>query len=218
MKLKDILAKIAKGEALNDEEKKFVGEYDEQTTLDAAAANARKKAEAEAAKWKAKAEKAETDLAEALEKNKDPAKDNEIAKLTKRMESLEKKNAALEAEKAAAARNLSIRDAMKAAGISAAKGVDADTLQELITSKLKDTDLEDADAVKAVFDAFKKANPSMIAAGGIGGAGVKGTPGGHIPQRNPWKKETFNLTEQIELSVSNPEMAATMKAEAQNNP
>ena len=58
MKLKDILAKIAKGEALNDEEKKFVGEYDEQTTLDAAAANARKKAEAEAAKWKAKAEKA----------------------------------------------------------------------------------------------------------------------------------------------------------------
>ncbi|MGN0851848.1 MAG: hypothetical protein ACI4Q3_00560 [Kiritimatiellia bacterium] len=216
MKLTDILAKIAKGEALTDDEKKFAGEYNEQTSLDAAAAKARKKAEAEAAEWKTKAEKAAADLAEALEKNSDHSKDTEIAKLTKRLETIEKKNAALEAEKAATARNLSIRDAMKAAGITAAKGVDADTLHELISMKLRDTDLEDADAVKTVFDAFKKANPSMIAAGGIGGAGVKGTPGGMTATRNPWKKETFNLTEQIELTVSNPELAAAMKAEAGN--
>ncbi len=214
MKLNDILAKIARGDALDEAERAFAGQYDEQASLDAAAAKARKRAEADAAEWRAKAEKAAADLEAAIEKASDPAKDTEIAKLTKRIETMERRNAALEAEKAATARSAAIREAMKGAGIVAAKGVDADMLQEIVGLRLKDTDLGDADAVKAVFDAFKKSNPSMIAAGGIGGVGVKGEPGARHAARNPWRKDTFNLTEQIEMSVSNPELAAAMKAEA----
>ena len=54
MKLKDILAKVVKGDALTDEEKKFIGDYDEQKVLDAAASAARKKAEKISASTKAK--------------------------------------------------------------------------------------------------------------------------------------------------------------------
>ena len=40
MKIKDILAKVAKKENLTDDELKFLSEYDEQKLTDAAAANA----------------------------------------------------------------------------------------------------------------------------------------------------------------------------------
>ena len=73
MKLADILAKVAKGDALSDEEKKFVGEYDEQKSLDAAAANARKKAEKEAKDAKDALEKLQGEFDEFKSQN-DPAK------------------------------------------------------------------------------------------------------------------------------------------------
>lgn len=217
MNIKDILAKIARGEALTDEEKSFAGGYDPQEAENAAAAKARRKAEGERDEWRKKAEQATALAEENAAKLKTPdEKDTELARLAKRLEKLEGVNKALEAEKAATIRTASIREAMKNAGITAARGVDPDTLQELISARLKDTDLEDADAVKTVFDTFKKSNPSMIAAGGFGGVGVKGTPGTPAFAKNPWKKSTFNLTEQIELSVKDPERAAAMKAEAEN--
>ena len=73
MKLADILAKVVKGDALNDEEKKFVGEYDEQKILDTAAANARKKAEKEAKDAKDALEKLQGEFDEFKSQN-DPAK------------------------------------------------------------------------------------------------------------------------------------------------
>ena len=33
-------------------------------------------------------------------------------------------------------------------------------------------------------------------------------------QENPYEKETFNLTKQMELELSNPELAKTMKKNA----
>ena len=54
MKIKAILDKVLKGEALTDDEKKFLGEYDEQKLLDAAAGAARKKAEGERDQFKGK--------------------------------------------------------------------------------------------------------------------------------------------------------------------
>lgn len=215
MNIKDILAKIAKGEALTDEEKSFAGGYDPQEAENAAAAKARRKAEGERDEWRKKAEAASQLAEETAAKLKTPdEKDTELARLAKRLEKLEGVNKALEAEKAASIRTASIREAMKTAGITAAKGVDPETLQELITSRLRDTDLEDEDAVKTVFDTFKKSNPSMIAAGGIGGVGVKGKPGSSYSGPNPFAKETFNLTEQLELRNSDPELAGRLAAEA----
>ena len=46
MNIKDILAKLLKGEALTDEEKAFAEAFDLQGELDKASASARRKAEA----------------------------------------------------------------------------------------------------------------------------------------------------------------------------
>jgi len=74
----------------------------------------------------------------------------------------------------------------------------------------------DKDAMKAVLDTFKTENPSMIAAAVKAGSGIKGDPrkSSFAGAANPWKAESFNLTKQIEIATKEPELAATMKAEA----
>lgn len=63
MSIKDILAKVAKGETLTDEEKSALGAYDPQAEIDKASAAARRKAEKERDDFKAQAEKSAADLA-----------------------------------------------------------------------------------------------------------------------------------------------------------
>ena len=132
MKLKEILAKVAKGEALADDEKSYLGSYDPQAELDSAAAAARKRADAEA--------KAAKDALAALQGEfddykaaNDPAKgQGEIARLTKRLEKLEAERDAANAKSAALERASRIRSLAKDAGISAAKGVDPKSLDMLV--------------------------------------------------------------------------------------
>ena len=80
-------------------------------------------------------------------------------------------------------------------------------------------DIDDADAVKAAFDGFKTANAGLIAANTVGGAGNKGTPASvaSYTGKNPFAKETFNLTEQLKLHIENPETASALEAAAQDN-
>ena len=91
MKLADILAKVAKGDALTDEEKKFVGEYDEQKTLDTAAANARKKAEKEAKDAKDALEKLQGEFDEFKAQNDPAKKQTELDKALNRIAKLERR-------------------------------------------------------------------------------------------------------------------------------
>lgn len=215
MKLAEILAKIAKGETLNDEEKSFVGSYDPQKDIDAAASAARKKAEKEAADAKTALEKLQGEF-DTFKAENDPAKGaTELQKLTKRLEKLEADKKAAEDKAVALERNAKVRALAKEAGINPAKGVDSKAIDLLVDNLMKDVDLEDGDAVKAAFDGFKTSNAGLIAAGTIGGAGQKGTPGaGAYTGANPFSKKTFNLSEQLKLRIENPEIAAQLEQAA----
>ena len=215
MKLVEILAKISKGETLNDEEKSFVGSYDPQKDIDAAASAARKKAEKEAADAKTALEKLQGEF-DTFKAENDPAKGaTELQKLTKRLEKLEADKKAAEDKAVALERNAKVRTLAKEAGINPAKGVDSKTIDLLVDNLMKDVDLEDGDAVKAAFDGFKTSNAGLIAAGTIGGAGQKGTPGaGAYTGANPFSKKTFNLSEQLKLRIENPEIAAQLEQAA----
>ena len=216
MQIKDILAKIGKGETLNDEERAFAGSFDLQTQLDAAASSSRKRAEA--------AEKAAKDALAQLQAEfddykaeNDPSKKlTEIQKLTTRIEKLEADKKAAEDKLAASERSARVRSLAKEAGIVAAKGIDTKTIDLLVDNLMSDVDLEDGDAVKAAFDGFKASNAGLIAAATVGGAGQKGTPGGaSFTGPNPFAKETFNLTGQMELRAANPALAKQMQDAAQ---
>lgn len=219
MKLKDILAKVATGDTLTDDEKSFLGSYDPQKDLDSAAASARKKADAEASAAKAALAALQSEFDEYKEAN-DPAKgQTELARLSKRLEKLEADKKAADSKVAALERASRVRSLAKEAGISAAKGVDPKSLDMLVDNLLGSVDLEDTDAVKAAFDTFKTANAGLIAANTIGGSNQKGTGGGLSPTSNPFAKKSWNLTEQIKMAIDDPAKAQSLReaAEAENN-
>lgn len=214
MKLKDILAKVAKGEALNDEEKKFVGEYDEQKVLDAAASAARKKAETERDTLKGEVEKLTKSLEEAQKSG--AAGNDTIAKLQKDVADLMKANKESQDKLAAQARTEAIRKAMGDAKVVCAKGISNALFESAVNAAFNGVDMSNEDVVKATIDNFKKENPAMISVDGIGGPGQKGEPGqpGGWTGPNPFSKKSFNLTKGIELMQTNPEQAKALQAEA----
>lgn len=217
MKLADILTKVVKGDALTDEEKKFVEEFDEQKNLDAAAANARKKAEKEAADAKAALERLQGEFDEFKTANDPGKKQTELDKALARIAKLEQANKDKDAKIAADARAARVRSLAKEAGITPAKGVSSDTIDLLVDNLMAEVDIEDADAVKAAFDGFKSSNAGLIAANTVGGVGVKGVPSGASAYtgNNPFAKESFNLTEQLRLRIEHPETASALEAAAQ---
>ena len=217
MKLADILAKIAKGDALTDEEKKFVGEYDEQKSLDAAAANARKKAEKEAKDAKDALERLQSEFDEFKAANDPGKKQSELEKALARISKLEQANKDKEAQIAARDRTARIRALAKEAGINPAKGVSSETLDLLVDNLMAKVDIDDAAAVKVAFDGFRTSNAGLIAANTVSGVGIKGQPASAESYigANPFSKKTFNLTKQIELRMENPAQADALKAAAE---
>lgn len=212
MQLKDIIAKVLAGETLDDAHKEFLKGFDLQSQLDAAASASRKKAEGETKKAQDALAALQAQFDEFKTANDPANKQTEIQKLTARIDKLEKAKQAAEDKLAASERNSRVRELAKAAGINPAKGVDSKTIDLLVDNLMNGVDLDDADAVKTAFDGFKTANAALIAAGTIGGAGVKGTPGaGAFTGANPFSKKTFNVTKQIELAATNPELAKSLK-------
>jgi len=217
MTIKDVIAKVLAGETLDEAAKETLKGFDLQAQLDAAASASRKKAEADANKYKDALAKLQGEFDDFKTANDPANKQTEIQKLTARLEKLETAKKAAEDKLAATERNAKVRALAKEAGIVGAKGVDSKTIDLLVDNLMSGVDLEDGDAVKAAFDGFKAANGALIAAGTVGGVGVKGTPGaGAYSGTNPFSKKTFNLTAQIEMAAKNPEMAAQMKAQAAN--
>lgn len=51
-------------------------------------------------------------------------------------------------------------------------------------------------------------------AAGNGGHGASGAGGLHLAMKNPWKKETFNLTEQGKIARQNPGLASQLRRAA----
>ena len=214
MKIKAILDKVIKGENLTDEEKKFLGEYDEQKLLDAAAGAARKKAEGERDQHKAKVD----ELTKALEEaQKSGASHNDdLAKLNKRIADLEKANKESADKLAAQARTAAIQNAVRKAKITCAKGISSALFDNAVSAAFSGIDMNNAEVVKSTLEKFKTDNPALIAAEGIGGPGQQGGPGaaGGYDKPNPFSKKSFNLTEACKLSQENPELAKSLKESA----
>ena len=215
MNIKDVIAKALKGEKLTEEERTFAGSYDPQRDIDTAAGSARRKAEADAktAKDALDTLRAEYD---AYREANDPEKVRaRIEELTRNAERIEAETRDIETHIAELTRQARIRSLAQDAHLAPAKDVDGATFDLLVDHVLHDVDLEDAGAVKTAFDGFKASNAGLIAAQGIGGVGVKGTPGGSgfIPD-NPFSKENFNLTRQLGLKEANPAMYNMCKSAA----
>ena len=225
MNIKDILAKLAKGEELTDAEKAFLKTYDPDKEKNDAAAAARRKAEEEAAALKAEnaelkkkadeAKKAE-DEAKKSQMTADQKRDAEFAELKAKIEGLEKAKTDAEQKAAAVQRSQTIRDAAKAAGIALAPKTVSETLfYQMLEATLSGIDITNQEALTAALDKFKTENPGIIIAPGNGSGVNPGDPANSDKSgKNPWAKDTFNLSEQVTLLEKDPDKARALAAEA----
>lgn len=65
---------------------------------------------------------------------------------------------------------------------------------------------------------LKKTDGYLFAAAPAGGGGANPPGGGGTGQKNPWKAETFNLTEQGRILRENPALARSLIVEAGKDP
>lgn len=167
MKIKDILAKVAKGETLTAEETAFLVAYDPQKEIDSAAAAARKKAESDAAK-------AAEDLAAAQQQLKDAqAKLDEagskgktdLQKLQEQIITLQKQVESATTEKQKLIRQQKLDDVVRRSGLQFVKEVDGNIMRRALDAEfapLADGDLDLDEKVKPVIDTFRARNKAVI--------------------------------------------------------
>jgi hypothetical protein len=172
MDIKAILAKVLKAEALTDEEKQALTEYDP----DRIAAAGRKKAEADLKVMVEKVTELEAQLAEAGNEGK-----TETEKLQKQLEKLTKTVAEKDAliQKAEADRKKGIRDGKISkvlGGIKIMDGVDPDLVKlalERSFADVADDDLEDQVKTKEIVTGFVTKNKALILGDQGGGTGTR---------------------------------------------
>jgi len=187
MNLKDVHAKVNKGETLADEEKKFLEEYKEpdvQGEVDRKAKAIKKEAEDKA---NAKISELETQLKDLQTKleEKDTGNLSEVEKLKKDLEKATKEKEAhakevetLKTTNSDLQRNHAIDGLF--AGLSFVEGIDKNDMRVLFSSALGDVKLDDEEAVKEKVDQFTSRNKALLAASGPSGAGTK--PGEGSPK------------------------------------
>jgi hypothetical protein len=181
--IKDILAKLAKGEALTDEEKKFVAEYDPQKDLDSAAAAARKKAEADADKARKDFEAAQTQLT-ALQKQLAEAGDKgktDLQKLQEQVATLTKQVTEATTEKARLVRQQKLDDVIRTSGLQFVREVDGGIMRNALVNEfagLTDEELANVEKVKPVIETFRARNKAVVLDQSGGGGGTPPKDGG----------------------------------------
>ena len=182
MNIKELLAKISKGEALTDEEKAFIAAYDPEKVVNSTAAAARKSAEAKLKEKEAELQKLQSDI-ETLRTDADEkanANKPELEKLTREMEQLQKGLAEKETavqqlvqEKRQMIRNGKISRIM--ATLKCVEGLDPEIVRlgvDKSLATLSDEDLDSEDTVNPVIEAFKAKNKAILAdTSGHGGGG-----------------------------------------------
>ncbi len=229
MNLKDILAKMAKGETLTEAEKNFLAEYNLQAELDAAAANARRVAErkaAEAEEARKTAEQEAREAREALEAKENEGK-SELEKLQKENEKLKQqiaerdtKIAAMGSDNERLTREAKLDRILHRSGIAFIDNVDGEAQAKLFKQQFSDldtADLDDDQKIDGMVKVYRDRNKAIIA--DKTGHGTDRDPGSKIEFegkaiKNPWKKEDFNLTLQGKIRKSNPALAAKLQQEA----
>lgn len=224
MTIKEVLAKVRKGETLTDEEKAILDAYDPDKAANDAAAAARRKAEQDAADAKAAMKKLQ-DEADAAKKAQDDAakanqteaqrRDAEFKAMQAQVAELTKSKTEAEAKAQAVSRSQAIRDKAKAAGIGLAPKTVSETLFfQMLEATLTGIDVSDETALAAALEKFKTENPGVIAAPGSGSGVKTGAPSSPTGGKNPWAKDSFNVTEQVKMFQSDPAKAKQMASEA----
>jgi len=113
-----------------------------------------------------------------------------------------------------------LQKAMLAEALSAHEFIDRDVVESFVSARLEweggDLLYRDGETLVSVKDGvagLAKAKPTLLKSAGAGGAGVRLGAGGS-GQRNPWSKDTFNLTEQGRMLRENPQLAKQMSESA----
>lgn len=223
MNIKDILAKLNKGETLSDEEKGFLSKFDYDAELNAAAASARRKAEGERDAAKTELDKLKAEAASKAKADEEAAKAKmtDEQKQAEKFKALEAKVAQLQKDREAEAakakalqRSQDIAGIREKAGIQFAAGIDPAITGAAFAQAFDGLDdLSDEAEVSARVKKFKESNSGLISAAGHG-SGLGGSPKVDLGGENPYSKATFNLTRQIELETKEPERAAALMAAA----
>ena len=225
MKLKDILAKVLKGEALTEEEKTFLAAQDPDKNTNDAAAAARRKAEEERDRIKTDLETKLAELTAKLAEGDGKGKTElqkamaELEKLQKQVGEVTKSLEGERSEKSKLIRAQKIEELARASGIRFIDAVDSKIMTRALAAQFDELaveDLADVAKVKPILDTFRQLNKGVLLDASGNGSG---TPPGRLPNAidttvNPWKKETLNLTKQGEIIKQNPQLAASMKTAA----
>lgn len=204
--MKTIITKLLKGESLTDEERAKVEAFDIDKLINDAAAAARRKAETERDSIKEQLESAKTAAG---------GRDAEIEKLTKRIKAIEDAKAAAEAEASALKRASTLRDIRTKAGLKFIDGVDPKLLESAFASAFDGVeDFSDEAAVQEIVTKFSSVNKALLVDQSGFGTGQQSVPNTEKGQSNPYSSDHFNLTKQIELERTNPQLAESLKAQA----
>lgn len=175
MDIKAMLAKVAKGETLTDEEKAALAGFDPDKAADSKAAAARKEAEKQRDALKAQLAELEGKLEEAGSAGKSEVEQlkAQVAKLTKAVDDGKKAAETLTGEKRALLRGHKLDRIL--GGIRLVDGLDASLPRlalERALAAVKDEELESDDVVKPILDKFRASNKAIILDESGGGAGT----------------------------------------------
>lgn len=210
MKIGEIIKKLLAGETLTDEEKAFAGKYDEQSVANAAAAKARRDAEAKTAEVQAKLDALTKESEKTVAK-----KDADYTALSERVKALETAKSEADAKLAKIDRAAKIKAAFEKAGIKAAKGVSEAAFSKLVEIATESVDVDKEESLKTAVEAFKAEYTGVIASEGASGTGRSTKPSESAPTgENPWMKGQENLTKQCEIAMKDPAKAQELKAQA----
>lgn len=181
MNIKELLAKMLKGETLTDEEKAYIASFDPDKSGDAKAAAARKAAEKERDTLKAKLAELETALDEAGSAGKTEVEQLklQVTKLTKAVETAAANVAKAEGEKKALVRGTKLDRILGT--LKFVDGLDASLPRlalERALADLKDEDLDSDEAIKPIVEGFTAKNKAILLDQSGGGAGTPPKDGG----------------------------------------
>lgn len=181
MNIKELLAKMLKGETLTDEEKAYIASFDPDKSGDAKAAAARKAAEKERDALKAKLAELETALDEAGSAGKTEVEQLklQVTKLTKAVETAAANVAKAEGEKKALVRGTKLDRILGT--LKFVDGLDASLPRlalERALADLKDEDLDSDEAIKPIVEGFTAKNKAILLDLSGGGAGTPPKDGG----------------------------------------
>ncbi len=182
MDIKAVIVKALKGEALSDEEKASVADFDLQKMIDGAQAEARRKAETALDAERKEREKLAVQIAdlEGKLKSTEGAKLSATEQLQKalgdlqaKFEASEKRAADLDRAQKAAARSARVGEIAKHHGVAFVDGVDAKILTGAFEGALASVEnLDDEAVVKPLVESFKASNKAIIRDLSGGGAGT----------------------------------------------